>query len=82
MGWKSLKNKLPILPETLDICRAFDINPLGLISSGSLLICAPKGDKVVAELKANGIPATIIGKVTEKLGDFSLHLKERNPSYP
>lgn len=63
VGMSIFRDSLPILPETLDICQAFDINPLGLISSGSMLICTPIGDKVLEALKTQGIPATNIGKV-------------------
>ncbi len=64
VGVTIYQDLLPILPETQDICTAFDIDPLGLISSGCMLICTPKGDEVVKALKAHEIPATIIGKVT------------------
>lgn len=65
-GVRIIKEKLPILPETRAICDFFRIDPLGLISSGSMLICAPKGDEVVKALAARGIDASIIGKITEK----------------
>jgi len=64
VGVEIYQDLLPILPETREICQAFGIDPLGLISSGSMLICTPKGDEVVKALKAHKIPATIIGKVT------------------
>jgi hydrogenase maturation factor len=32
-------DKIPIFPQTAKICRLLDINPFGLIGSGSLLIC-------------------------------------------
>ncbi len=64
VGVEIYQDLLPLLPETRNICQAFGINPLGLISSGSMLICTPKGDEVVKALKSNNIPATIIGKVT------------------
>lgn len=32
---------IPVLPETIAICDHFGINPLGLLSSGALLVAAP-----------------------------------------
>jgi len=63
-GMVIFEEELPIYPETKAICDFFKINPLGLISSGSMLICTPKGKEVVEALKSKGINATIVGKVT------------------
>ncbi len=56
---------LPILPEGKVLCEAFDLNPLGVIASGALLICVAEGDaeKVVAALKENDIAAFLIGQI-------------------
>ena len=56
---------IPIKQETIEICEVFGINPYELISSGSMLITAQKGHDLVNELKAAGIHATVVGKVTE-----------------
>lgn len=66
VGMEILEENLPIYPETKAICEFFQINPLGLISSGSMLICTPKGKEVIEALKSKGISATIIGKITQK----------------
>jgi len=63
VGIEIINERLPILKETQAICKAFGINPLGLISSGSMLICTPHGSKVVDALNQKGIPATIVGKI-------------------
>lgn len=55
---------IPIRQETVEICEEFRINPYMLISSGSMLITAPNGLDVVRALKASGINAAVIGKVT------------------
>ncbi|NLZ52898.1 MAG: AIR synthase [Thermoanaerobacteraceae bacterium] len=81
VGIEIYQDLLPILPETKEICRAFGINPLGLISSGSMLICTPKGDEVVQALKARKIPATIIGKVTSH-GKFMVGSSGKRPIIP
>lgn len=59
------KENLPILKETRMICDVLGIDPLGLISSGALLIaCAPnEAEKILAGLKNAGIEAAVIGKM-------------------
>ena len=58
--------RIPILEETKTICSVFGIDPLRLISSGSLLIAAFNGDKLVKRLKKEGINAAIIGRMTSE----------------
>jgi len=59
--------KIMILPETALLCQQLKLEPLGLIASGALLIVAPEGDsnKIIGALQAEGIPATVIGKIWE-----------------
>ena len=56
---------IPILPETAALCARYNLNPLGLIASGSLLLALAPEDAqpVIAALKSEGIPATAIGEV-------------------
>lgn len=54
--------KIPVRQETVEICEFFGINPYELISSGSMLMAAPDGNKVVRELERAGIPAVVVGK--------------------
>lgn len=56
---------IPVKQETIEICEIFGLNPYELISSGSLLITAKDGQKVIMELEKAGINAVIVGKVTE-----------------
>lgn len=57
--------KIPIRQETIEVCEVFDINPYGLISSGSMLMTCDNGYDLVRELEKHGIPATVVGKVTD-----------------
>lgn len=57
-------NKIPVARETSEICRVFGIDPLKLISSGSMLITCGRGYELVQRLKENGINAAVIGKIT------------------
>lgn len=56
-------NKIPIAKETRKICKIFDIDPLRLISSGSMIIVTPDGEQLLKLLSNAGVSATIIGKV-------------------
>lgn len=70
LGLEIQEDKIRILPETLELCNEFKLNPLGLIASGSLLIAtAPEAtDKVGKLLKDNKIDVSVIGKVVEGRG--------------
>ncbi len=58
--------KIPLCAETKKICSALSINPLKLISSGSLLITVNKRNShtVLQTLRTSKIVAEIIGEVT------------------
>lgn len=53
--------KIPIKQETVEICDFYNIDPYCLISSGSMLIAAPNGARIVDALAEEGISATVIG---------------------
>ena len=65
IGFQVYEEKILILEETRQICAHFGIDPLQLISSGSLLIAADKGKstEIVSRLLQNGIYASIIGEI-------------------
>ena len=58
---------IPILAQTRRICQLLDINPLGLIGSGSLLICCREAgcEDLVAAVRKAGIEITCIGEVLQ-----------------
>jgi hydrogenase expression/formation protein HypE len=59
--------RLPILEETRLLCGLYGMDPLGLLSSGVFLFTAAPGvaDTARALLEAEGIPASVIGEMTE-----------------
>ncbi len=59
------EDKIPVLDITKEICSFYEINPLRLISSGSLVISTFNGENLVSELKQNGINAEIVGKIID-----------------
>lgn len=58
--------KIPVKEETKAICEAAQISPYELISSGSMIITAFEGEKIVSALAKEGIESTIIGKITKQ----------------
>jgi len=64
LGVKIFEEKIRIQPETTKICEFFQIDPLQLIASGSLLIAVRRNSagKVVKILEENGSTAAIIGE--------------------
>jgi len=57
--------RIPVFPETRQIGRLLNIDPLGLIGSGSLLICCRKkhAQSLTREIQAAGIQVSRIGEV-------------------
>lgn len=74
LGLEIDTDAIPILPEASEICAALDLNPLGLIASGSLLAAVPPDDAppIIAALSAAGIPAAVIGRATDRHSDVTL----------
>lgn len=64
-GIEIYKEKIPIKEETKQICEAMGISAYSLISSGTLVITAFEGEKLVEQLKKAGIESSVIGKITE-----------------
>ncbi|HEY8416628.1 MAG TPA: AIR synthase family protein [Limnochordales bacterium] len=64
-GCELWEDRVPVRPETAAICAYLGLDPLGLLSSGSLLIAAPDPDAVVAALGQAGVPAACIGRFVE-----------------
>lgn len=61
------RDRVPVYPETQRLCDVLGIDPLGLIGSGSLLLCCRAGESaaLVGALEASGIEATVIGEMGE-----------------
>ncbi len=61
---------IKILDETRILCDMFDLDPLGLLSSGALVatISMDKTGPLLADLKASGIWAGVIGYVKDGQG--------------
>jgi len=64
LGFEIYEEKIPVAPETIEICNFFKIDSLQLTASGSLLIAADKNSahEVVQLLNENQIDARVIGE--------------------
>ncbi|MHB1162828.1 MAG: AIR synthase family protein [Chloroflexota bacterium] len=65
LGVEVWADAVPVREETRDLCRFFHADPLKLISSGALLIACPDGPGMVAGLSRRGVPASVVGRVTD-----------------
>jgi len=67
LGFRVYYEEIFIAEETRKLCEHFKLDPLALISSGSLLIAAPpeKAEKVVEAIRRKGIEAAIVGEFLE-----------------
>ena len=70
--------RLPVVDECRTICEALDLDPLGLIASGALLLTVSAADAagVIEALGREGIPAYEIGRVTPPEGGLRLTTEE------
>lgn len=57
--------KIPIRQETVEVCEVCGVNPYEMRSGGSLLMTAQDGPALVQVLEAAGVPAAVIGKLTD-----------------
>jgi hydrogenase maturation factor len=66
-GMEIAVSQIPVLSETDTLCRPLGIDPLGLIGSGSLLICCRSKslDLLLKRLSSSGIDAKLIGSVID-----------------
>jgi hydrogenase expression/formation protein HypE len=71
LGVKIIEERIRIQPETAMISKFYQIDPLQLIASGSLLIAAKPGsaDKITRALAKESIPSELIGEFTSSPQD-------------
>ena len=74
VGLEVEQEAIPILEATREVCDVLQLDPLGLIASGSLLIAArpEAAEGMVAVLRGAGVEAEVIGRVVAKEGGLSL----------
>jgi len=68
------KARIPVYEESRQICEAFNLDPLGVIGSGALLMTAPpaEADKILDQTAQEGVPVSRIGRIEK--GPSSVHI--------
>ena len=68
VGIEVYGDKVPVFPETGKLCSFFNLDPLGVIASGALLIVArpESSERIIRALISEGIPCAHIGIIKEK----------------
>jgi len=64
VGFEIDVRSVPVREETKLICQAAGIDPLKLISSGCMIITTPDPDDILNRIRAVGVSATVIGRIT------------------
>lgn len=65
LGLAIEEDSVPIFPESLEICQALDLAPMGLLASGALLVALPAIDapKLIKALERENINGYEIGQM-------------------
>jgi HAD superfamily hydrolase (TIGR01509 family) len=84
LGVRVDPQRVPVAPETARVCALLDAHPLGLIASGSLLICcdARESKGLVAALGEAGVAATDIGEMTAQGAGIVALERDRPARWP
>jgi len=63
LGLAIEEDSVPVLPVTRQVCQALELNPMGLLASGALIITLPSVDvpSLLSELEKKGIDGWEIG---------------------
>jgi len=73
------ESEIPIFEETLILSKEYGINPLSLITSGTLIIVLPReeAEKLLKIYEDNNVEAKIIGEIKPKDFGIKIHSKYR-----
>lgn len=69
--------QLPIRQETVEVCEFCNVNPYELLSGGCLIMTAEDGGSLVDALNEEGIPAVVVGKITDSNDRIILNEDEK-----
>ncbi len=77
-------DKILLREETTLLCREWNLDPLGLLSSGVFIFTAPEQTALEAcqRLQSGNIPASIIGRITSRADSVSLVRDNRKTPLP
>jgi len=78
LGFTIKEQSVALQPETKIICDCYQINPLKLISSGTLIIFTPNPLPLLEDLQKASIPAFQIGIITNSNDKILIHTNGHN----
>tara|TARA_A100001037_G_scaffold298079_1_gene321111 strand:+ start:11239 stop:12249 length:1011 start_codon:yes stop_codon:yes gene_type:complete len=75
---------IPMYKEGMEICKTFNLDPLGLITSGTLLITTSEDNekKIIKKLKKIEIETTKIGKLVDKNLGVKIKIGKKTSDLP
>ncbi|MYA61233.1 MAG: hydrogenase expression protein [Dehalococcoidia bacterium] len=84
VGFDIDADSVPVLPECKLFCEVLELDPLGLIASGSLLasVAPDSADAVLGALSGEGIDAHVIGVASDNAGEITLHSEGSTSEFP
>jgi hydrogenase expression/formation protein HypE len=84
VGIRLYRESIPIRSETELLCKHFGLDPLGALSSGVFLFTAAssEAEKACRLLERGGVPAAVIGEITDQAGIVELVDGEDRRSLP
>lgn len=68
---------IPVKQETIEVCEYFGVNPYCLLSGGAFLAVTADGAALTAGLAGAGIPAAVIGRLTDSADRILVNGEER-----
>jgi hydrogenase expression/formation protein HypE len=72
-GFTIRLKEVPVRQETIEVCEILDVNPYELNSDSCLWIAAEKGYGLCQKLREEGIPAVVIGELTDSKDCLLVH---------
>jgi hydrogenase maturation factor len=84
VGIRLFRERIPTRPETKILCEHFGLDPLGALSSGVFLFTAEpeEAEKVCQLLNGRGVPAVVIGEITDNREKVELFDEGRSTPLP
>ena len=84
VGFEIDETAISVLPECARICDSLDIDPVGLIASGSLLVTVDPSDvkAVIDSLRNNEIESRVIGFANSRSGEVTLQTRSGLVDFP
>jgi len=85
VGVRVERDRVPVAPGVEAVCDHLGIDPWMASSSGTVVLAARDGDRVVSALDDEGIRAAVVGRVTESdvvVDDTPLAVPDTDPFWP